>query len=499
MRILNFTVENQSLSKKNDFFNVEGTVGYLYAQFDFLTDDWNGTVKKAIFKNKLVGSKGVLLNDDKCAVPPEVLTKNGLIEVSVEGTSGENYKITTNSAMFLLNKTLSETDVEDFTPDMFQQIVGLLSGKADTLEYKDSILKLLSGETELSRVTITGGSGDGGDAREIELQNDGTYIQWRYVGDEKWTNLVVLSDITGADGKSAYAYAVEGGYTGTEEEFARKMEAEYVGVKDYASTTQAGIVKIGINQGLKMSGQSLVTDQATEKNIAGKKSYQVMNPTMLDYISVQSTHQEMYDTYDPETATTPDGNVSYAYGGRQPVSYTAVKGYVDDGQYDWLKEPVLEVELTEDVTSLYIDTINGETFVFSELACVFSLKGVTEVSNGRLTFAAELITTSYSGIIVANTNGAVNVPQRGMFKVRHNAPLGWHSLFSSGQASSWVSGVQSILRHIPRLDNVDRESSIFPDGDRITKFTIIPYTGFLHAGSTFKIYGRPIKTEEITK
>ena len=55
-------------------------------------------------------------------------------------------------------------------------------GKADKLEYKDSILRLMSGETELSRVTITGGSG--GASREIELRKSNTAIQWKYVGDE---------------------------------------------------------------------------------------------------------------------------------------------------------------------------------------------------------------------------------------------------------------------------------------------------------------------------
>lgn len=45
-----------------------------------------------------------------------------------------------------------------------------------------------------------GGGADGADGREIELQNSGTYIQWRYVGDPSWTNLVALSAITGADG-----------------------------------------------------------------------------------------------------------------------------------------------------------------------------------------------------------------------------------------------------------------------------------------------------------
>lgn len=47
----------------------------------------------------------------------------------------------------------------------------------------------------------TGGSGGGIDGREIELQKSTTHIQWRYVGDLNWTNLVLLSDITGGSGK----------------------------------------------------------------------------------------------------------------------------------------------------------------------------------------------------------------------------------------------------------------------------------------------------------
>lgn len=157
MRTLNFSVENQNLSKGSDFFNVEGTVGYLYAQFDFLTDDWNGTVKKAFFQNKSIGAKSVLLTEDKCKVPPEILAKSGLIEVSVEGITGENYKITTSTATFFLSKTLNETDVEDFTPDMFQQIVGLIDGKADNITYEDPVLSLKSGDKVLDTVTIAGG------------------------------------------------------------------------------------------------------------------------------------------------------------------------------------------------------------------------------------------------------------------------------------------------------------------------------------------------------
>lgn len=46
-----------------------------------------------------------------------------------------------------------------------------------------------------------GGSGTPGkDGREIELQKSSTAIQWRYVGDESWTDLVQLSEITGEKG-----------------------------------------------------------------------------------------------------------------------------------------------------------------------------------------------------------------------------------------------------------------------------------------------------------
>lgn len=73
--------------------------------------------------------------------------------------------------------------------------------KSDTLDYNNGVLRLLSGETELSRVIIRGGSGSGVDAREIELRKSATAIQWRYTGDETWNDLVALAEITGAQGE----------------------------------------------------------------------------------------------------------------------------------------------------------------------------------------------------------------------------------------------------------------------------------------------------------
>ena len=45
-----------------------------------------------------------------------------------------------------------------------------------------------------------GGGTPGKDGREIELRKSSTAIQWRYEGDESWTDLVQLSEITGPAG-----------------------------------------------------------------------------------------------------------------------------------------------------------------------------------------------------------------------------------------------------------------------------------------------------------
>lgn len=67
-------------------------------------------------------------------------------------------------------------------------------------------------------------------------------------------NFVSIPTIRGADGKTAYQYAQDGGYTGTEEEFAAKL-AEESYVLPTASETVKGGVKVG--NGLVMDGEAL--------------------------------------------------------------------------------------------------------------------------------------------------------------------------------------------------------------------------------------------------
>ncbi len=46
---------------------------------------------------------------------------------------------------------------------------------------------------------------DGTDGREVEFQQSATHIQWRYVGDVLWTDLVALAAITGPTGATGAA------------------------------------------------------------------------------------------------------------------------------------------------------------------------------------------------------------------------------------------------------------------------------------------------------
>ena len=58
------------------------------------------------------------------------------------------------------------------------------------------------GEEEYQFVNLAGGGAgsSGADGREIELQVNNGYIQWRYVGEKTWNNLVALSILEGKQG-----------------------------------------------------------------------------------------------------------------------------------------------------------------------------------------------------------------------------------------------------------------------------------------------------------
>lgn len=131
---------------------------------------------------------------------------------AVQGDMSLEIKAITDTEVFkCLGKSFrvlrGNSDGTNPPPDVYQKMLDDIAraitecdGKADDISYENNILSLKSGETVLKTVTITGGGGGGTDGKQVELQKSATYIQWRYVGDTVWTNLVALTDITGEKG-----------------------------------------------------------------------------------------------------------------------------------------------------------------------------------------------------------------------------------------------------------------------------------------------------------
>ena len=122
--MLEFNIRNQSINRIDRFSPAEKSVNYLIAKFNFLTDEWNGADKTAVFQNK--NGKNIidmLLDNDMCVVPWEVVDKNGKVTVSVYGTV-DGRRITTDTAEFKINPTIyGGSATQEPTPDIYQQIL----------------------------------------------------------------------------------------------------------------------------------------------------------------------------------------------------------------------------------------------------------------------------------------------------------------------------------------------------------------------------------------
>lgn len=139
-------------------------------------------------------------------IPDSLLENDGATEnyniyayiyLTEPGSGETEYKITISVKTRPRPESTGPTTWEE----VLKAINQIANEKADSLEYKDNVLRLMSGEKELSRVTITGGSAAGSDAREIELQKSDTALQWRYAGDSEWNELISLAEITGPQGE----------------------------------------------------------------------------------------------------------------------------------------------------------------------------------------------------------------------------------------------------------------------------------------------------------
>ena len=122
--------------------------------------------------------------------------------------------------------TLTTTDkrIIGAINEVNSQCKNIVKQKIDDITLDNNILTLLANNKTIKTITLP--SIDAGTAREIELQSNGTYTQWRYVGDTDWTNLVLLTELKGEKGDtglSAYELAQSQGFTGNMEKWLQSL------------------------------------------------------------------------------------------------------------------------------------------------------------------------------------------------------------------------------------------------------------------------------------
>lgn len=90
-------------------------------------------------------------------------------------------------------------------------------------------------------------SGTVTDGKEIELQKSTTHIQWRYVGDTNWINLVALSDLKGAKGEKGATGATPNLKIGT----VTTLESGSNATASITGTTENPLLNLSIPKGAK--------------------------------------------------------------------------------------------------------------------------------------------------------------------------------------------------------------------------------------------------------
>lgn len=145
----------------------------------------------------------------------------GDLEIDFKITYGDK-QVTTFTVLLEIEESIGEGNSGDIggnTGGNTEINVDLSTLKL-SLDGTDLVLK--NGTTDLSRVTLPTIAG-----KNVELQSNGTYIQYRYEGDTDWNNLVALSSLKGTDGDtglSAYELAQqETGFAGTVEQWLNSL------------------------------------------------------------------------------------------------------------------------------------------------------------------------------------------------------------------------------------------------------------------------------------
>jgi hypothetical protein len=118
--VLKFVVNNQIIERTDTFVPVRSSKNYLYAEFDFQTNDWSGKSKTVLFRSGDNDPVPVLLGEmNSCLVPAEVLTGTSFSVSIIAGNL-----ITANMVVVKLYESGYRTgDIPEPSETLYEQLM----------------------------------------------------------------------------------------------------------------------------------------------------------------------------------------------------------------------------------------------------------------------------------------------------------------------------------------------------------------------------------------
>lgn len=194
-----FQLYHQIIQRKDLNVVAAKSRNYLSAKFELLTDDWTAPIT-VLFDNYAM----ILDEKNQCLVPWEVLEESG--EFQVSAFCGDLHTSTCVCVPVHPSGYTEGQTPQAPSPSIYLQLTGMVQTAVNTA-------------TEVQRRADAGefDGKQGPIGPQGPKGQDGT-VSFSEMSEEQQESL---------HGKSAYAYAQEGGFTGTEEAFAEKLAAEY--------------------------------------------------------------------------------------------------------------------------------------------------------------------------------------------------------------------------------------------------------------------------------
>ncbi len=97
--------------------------------------------------------------------------------------------------------TTTAKNVKGAVNEVAAQYKDIVNKKIDNVTLSNNVLTFFANSKNIKAITLpTSTTSEGTNGKEIELQKSTTHIQWRYVGDADWINLVALADLKGIAG-----------------------------------------------------------------------------------------------------------------------------------------------------------------------------------------------------------------------------------------------------------------------------------------------------------